>query len=114
MAYGAMKAMKEAGIRVPDDVSVIGFDDLPQSARMETPLTTISVSKRDMGRRAFDLLAARIAEGRDRPAEKVLIDGALIVRDSVRARPTRWPMDSKRPGTRCTAATVIETCLRRG
>jgi len=86
MAYGAMKAMKEAGIRVPDDVSVIGFDDLPLSARMETPLTTISVSKRDMGRRAFDLLAARIAEGRDRPAEKVLIDGALIVRDSVRAK----------------------------
>ncbi|TVS09775.1 MAG: hypothetical protein EA424_26450 [Planctomycetaceae bacterium] len=80
MAYGAMKAMKEAGVRVPDDVSVIGFDDLPLSAMMDPPLTTISVSKHDMGRRAFDLLAARLNEGRSRPAEKVLIDGTLIVR----------------------------------
>ena len=86
MAYGAMKAMREAGIGVPDDVSVIGFDDLPLSARMDPPLTTISVSKHDMGRRAFDLLAARLNEGADRPAEKVLIDGALILRGSVRAK----------------------------
>jgi hypothetical protein len=77
---GGHLPLKEAGIHVPDDVWVIGFDDLPLSARMETPLTTLSVSKRDMGRRAFDLLAARIAEGRDCPAEKVLIDRALIVR----------------------------------
>lgn len=86
MAYGAIKAMKEVGIRVPDDVSVIGFDDLPLSAMMDPPLTTISVSKHDMGRRAFDLLAARLTAGRDRPAEKVLIDGKLVIRGSVRAK----------------------------
>ncbi|TVS20840.1 MAG: LacI family transcriptional regulator [Planctomycetaceae bacterium] len=86
MAYGAIKAMKEVGIRVSEDVSVIGFDDLPLSAMMDPPLTTISVSKHDMGRQAFDLLAARLNEERSRPAEKVLIDGTLIVRSSVRTK----------------------------
>ena len=59
---------------------------LPLSGMMDPPLTTLSVSKHDTGRRAFDLLAARIAEGRDRSAEKVLIDAALIVRGSVRRK----------------------------
>jgi len=49
-------------------------------------MLTIAVSKHDMGRRAFDLLAARLNEGRSRPAEKVLIDGTLIARGSVRAQ----------------------------
>lgn len=86
MAYGAVKAMKGVGIRVPEDVSVNGFDELPLSAMIDPPLTTISVSKHDMGRRAFDLLAGRLSAGRDRPAEKVLIDGKLVVRDSVRTK----------------------------
>lgn len=70
-----------ANVRAEETVRI-----LPLSGMMDPPLTTLSVSKHDMGRRAFDLLAARIAEGRDRPAEKVLIDAVLIVRGSVRRK----------------------------
>ncbi|MBN1674604.1 MAG: LacI family DNA-binding transcriptional regulator [Kiritimatiellae bacterium] len=83
IAYGCIKAMRECGLSVPGDVSVIGFDDLPMSAVMDIPLTTFSVSKRSMGRRAFELCAARILDGDSRPPEKILIDGRLVERASV-------------------------------
>lgn len=86
IAYGCIKAMRDCQISVPEDVSVIGFDDLPMSAIVDPPLTTFSVSKRSMGKRAFELCAAKLIEGRQRPSEKVLIDGRLIERASVTKR----------------------------
>ncbi len=83
IAYGCIKAMREQGIAVPHDISVIGFDDLPMSAVMDIPLTTYAVSKQSMGRRAFELCAAKLIEGRVHSPEKVLIDGKLIERSSV-------------------------------
>ena len=49
IAIGAIKALLECGYRVPDDISVIGFDDIPYSAICEPPLTTMSIPKRQMG-----------------------------------------------------------------
>ena len=83
ISYGIIKALKEKGYRVPEDVSVVGFDDLPFSAVMEPPLTTIKVSKKKMGETAIQLLANRIdTEGVDPPV-KIQVGGSLVVRGSV-------------------------------
>jgi len=59
-AIGAMRAIKEAGKKVPDDIAVIGFDDLKFSSLIEPPLTTVRQPKYDIGRAAFRILLQRI------------------------------------------------------
>ena len=83
-AYGCIKALKERGIGVPDDVSIIGFDDLPMSALMEPPLTTMKVSNARIGRYAMRLIVERIENDVKLPSTKVSIGGELIERKSVR------------------------------
>jgi len=84
IASGCLKALAEAGILVPDDLSVVGFDDLPLSAIVDPPLTTIQVSKAQIGRMAAQLVASRIRGEADLPSVKVLIGGKLVERQSVR------------------------------
>jgi len=84
IAYGCIKALRNRGIRVPDDVSIIGFDDLPPSNLSEPPLTTIRVSTQRIGLRALEKLSERIANHTQEAPENILISGRLIVRDSVR------------------------------
>ena len=83
ISYGVIKALKERGYRVPQDVSVVGFDDLPFSAVMEPPLTTIQVSKKKMGETAMQLLSNRIDREGEGPAVKIQVGGNLVVRESV-------------------------------
>lgn len=83
-AYGCIKALKERGISVPDDVSVIGFDDLPMSALMEPPLTTMKVSNARIGRYAMRLIVERIENDAELPSTKVSIGGELVERESVK------------------------------
>lgn len=52
IALGAMKALQEMGYRIPEDVSIVGFDDLPFSEISNPPLTTLRVPKQEMGRLA--------------------------------------------------------------
>lgn len=84
IAGGCLKAFAEAGIGVPKDISVVGFDNLPLSAISDPPLTTIQVSKAQIGRMAIQLLVSRIQNETNMPAVKVLIGGDLIERNSVR------------------------------
>jgi LacI family transcriptional regulator len=84
MAFGCMRAMRDKGIRVPEDVSVIGFDDLPSSSITEPPLTTIKVSTHQIGERALERLSDKINGLTHSSPEKILIAGKLIIRDSVR------------------------------
>jgi LacI family transcriptional regulator len=56
MAIGAMKAFSEAGLRVPEDVSLVGFDDIALASYVRPPLTTVSNPKHQMGRAAAELL----------------------------------------------------------
>lgn len=84
IAYGTIKALRERGWVVPDDVSVVGFDDLPLSAVMDPPLTTMQVSKKKMGEMAVQLMSMRIEDEENRPPIKIQISGELIVRSSVR------------------------------
>jgi LacI family transcriptional regulator len=84
IACGCLRAFKSEGIRVPEDISVIGFDDLPLSAVVDPPLTTVQVSKAQIGRMAIGLLVTRIRGSSDSPPVKVLIGGSLVERQSVR------------------------------
>jgi LacI family transcriptional regulator len=56
MAIGAMKAFAEAGLKIPGDISVVGFDDIAAASYVQPPLTTIACPKRQMGQAAIELL----------------------------------------------------------
>src|SRR5260370_21977399 len=60
MAYGAISAAEQRGLRVPEDVAVVGFDDNPTSAHMEPALTTVRQPFYEMGRRASEILLALV------------------------------------------------------
>jgi LacI family transcriptional regulator len=83
VAFGCVRAFKEAGLRVPQDVSVIGFDDLPGSSVMEPPLTSYAVSKIKMGEMAFRILVERSELEPQMPPMKITISGKLVSRESV-------------------------------
>jgi LacI family transcriptional regulator len=83
IAYGVMRTLKTKGLRIPEDMSIIGFDDLPSSAIAEPPLTTIRVSTQQIGRRALEKVSERIINPWDQATENILISGKLIVRNSV-------------------------------
>jgi LacI family transcriptional regulator len=83
IAYGVIKALRNHGFRVPEDISIIGFDDLPSSSLSEPPLTTIRVSTQQIGRRALEKLSERIINLSDHVTENILISGKLVIRDSV-------------------------------
>ncbi len=84
IAYGCIKALRDKGFQIPDDVSVVGFDDLPLSSVMDPALTTMQVSKKQMGEIALARITQRIASGGNLPSVKVQVGGELIVRESVR------------------------------
>jgi LacI family transcriptional regulator len=84
MAYGFIKALRENNIRIPGDVSIIGFDNLPMSATMDPPLTTIEVSKRKSGYLAITILDDLINASEQQPSVKILVGADLVVRASDR------------------------------
>ncbi|MCB0199231.1 MAG: LacI family DNA-binding transcriptional regulator [Caldilineae bacterium] len=81
MAFGAMEAIREAGLRIPDDMSVMGFDDTPQAAGVSPALTTIRQPLEEMGRQAVQMLLTYI-EDPERPFEYRELATDLVVRDS--------------------------------
>jgi DNA-binding LacI/PurR family transcriptional regulator len=84
MALGLMHALADLGRAVPGDVSVVGFDDIPESAHCLPPLTTVHQDFEEVGRRAVDDLVARI-EGRVPDAAALTVIPSLVVRSSTAA-----------------------------
>jgi LacI family transcriptional regulator len=84
MAIGALHAARAAGKRVPEDVAIVGYDDIPEAAVTSPALTTIAVPKYEMGRAAGELLLERIAsrDGSDRSPRHVVLPYALRVRET--------------------------------
>lgn len=85
MAIGAIGALQRAGRRVPEDISVIGFDDIPLSAAIFPALTTIAQPIGEMGAVGVRLLLDRIARGHARghaPYQRVRLATRLVVRES--------------------------------
>lgn len=83
-AYGVIKALKEQGIMVPDDISIIGFDNLPTSAMIEPHLTTIAVPNKRIGEIAGRSILDKIGSLKDKETTAVLVSVELIIRDSVK------------------------------
>jgi len=81
MAIGAISAVKEEGLKVPDDIAVVGFDDLEISRIVEPQLTTINQPRFEIGKKAMELLLMRI-RGESIKVEKFIMDYELIIRDS--------------------------------
>jgi LacI family repressor for deo operon, udp, cdd, tsx, nupC, and nupG len=87
LAMGAIRALLSSGLRVPEDVAVVGFDDI-EEARFSTPsLTSIAPDKQEIAKASVDLLCRRIRDGADGPPVDVVVGHRLLVRESTVGRP---------------------------
>jgi LacI family transcriptional regulator len=84
MAIGGVCAANERGVRVPDDLSVIGYDDIALASYCNPPLTTIRQPKREIGALTARTLVARIGDG-EAPLRRELLQPSLVVRKSTAA-----------------------------
>ncbi|KPC49572.1 LacI family DNA-binding transcriptional regulator [Amantichitinum ursilacus] len=80
-ALGALQAIRDAGLRIPDDVSVVGFDDIPAAEQQHPPLTTVRQPMQQMGRSAVNTLLALIA-GLEAASPQIVLPTELVVRGS--------------------------------
>ena len=94
MTIGALRAIKHIGVRIPDDLSIIGFDDHPFSEIIDPPLTVIDRPMEQQGALAMRMLLSRMDDGAPRTAKRVVLDTRLIERESCgppRERPMSVP-----------------------
>ena len=83
MTLGALRALRERGRRVPDDVTLVGFDDAPWTSLVTPPLSVVAQPTAEIGRQAAELLASA---GSGRPARHLVLAPTLVVRESSRHR----------------------------
>jgi DNA-binding LacI/PurR family transcriptional regulator len=85
LAIGAMRALAEAGLRIPQDVSVVGLDDIEVAPYLLPPLTTIRQPSAEMARQGVSLLMKLLTAAPDRPVqtpERIVVQPSLVVRGS--------------------------------
>jgi LacI family transcriptional regulator len=83
MGFGVMEAVRDAGLRIGHDISIIGFDNVPAASMVHPPLTTVRQPLNEMGRAATRMLLERIAAP-DTPVERIDLPTELVVRESCR------------------------------
>ena len=82
-AIGLMSAARQAGLSVPEDLAVVGFDDIPLAAYIYPSLTTVAQPQRDMGRQAMNMtLTLMTADDSTTPFSDIVVRGELVVRES--------------------------------
>jgi LacI family transcriptional regulator len=81
LAIGCYDVLEAHGLRCPEDVSIVGFNDMPFVDRLRPPLTTVRVPQREIGTVAAELLLERLADGAQ-DSREILLDPALVVRGS--------------------------------
>ncbi|MDQ3707316.1 MAG: LacI family transcriptional regulator [Chloroflexota bacterium] len=81
MAIGAMRALRDAGLRVPDDIAIAGFDDIPMAARTEPTLTTVRQPIQRMGSLAAETLIDMISHPHPQP-RRIILPTELVIRES--------------------------------
>jgi DNA-binding LacI/PurR family transcriptional regulator len=74
-----MEAIKQAGLRIPDDIALIGFNDIPVAMLVDPPLTSVAAPAVDLGRAAMSILQDLIA-GREPQTKQVVLPTSLVVR----------------------------------
>jgi len=87
VAIGAIKAIREVGLRVPDDIAVVGAGNVHYSDLLAVPLTTVDQGTRKMGTLAAEILLERIGQTRSLRPRKILIPPKLVERESTRRVP---------------------------
>ncbi|HDQ15048.1 MAG TPA: LacI family transcriptional regulator [Sediminispirochaeta sp.] len=89
IAFGAIKAIKDRGLRVPEDIAVTGFDNVPLTRYFDPTVTTVNIPRYEMGRRALKLLLHRIRGSR--VEEVTFFECQLVVRNSTKlqAKPSK-------------------------
>ena len=85
MALGAMRAVREAGLCVPEDIAFVGFDDLPLASLSDPPLTTVHQPISEFGERAVEVLIDLIENG-TMPPRRIIMETELVIRDSCGAK----------------------------
>ena len=97
-AMGAIRALREAKLRVPDDVSVVGFDDIQSAAYQNPALTTVRQPLREMGRIAAETVLRRIRRsGPDSQGGETMVEPKLIIRETTgRSQPCPFQIASDR------------------
>jgi LacI family transcriptional regulator len=83
VALGALLAIRQAGLRVPEDIALVGFDDIPLAEYFDPPLTTIHVPAYGLGWAAGERLI-RLIRGEGLDEQGILLESELIIRDSSR------------------------------
>jgi DNA-binding LacI/PurR family transcriptional regulator len=81
MALGALRALDEAGLRAPDHVALVGFDDMPFAATTKPPLTTVHQPIADIGEAAARMLLELVEDGSAEPRQ-VILPTRLVIRES--------------------------------
>ncbi|MBI4245149.1 MAG: substrate-binding domain-containing protein [Planctomycetes bacterium] len=82
MSIGAMKAIKEKGLRIPEDIAIVGFDDISLSSHVHPSLTTICVPKKNLGRLAAKKLFECLEDPEHHQHTKTVIPIELVIRES--------------------------------
>jgi DNA-binding LacI/PurR family transcriptional regulator len=81
LAFAALAAIREHGLRIPDDISVVGFDDHPLAQFAYPPLTTVRLPFNEMGRQAGNMLL-NLLKHNDEPGREIELETELIIRAS--------------------------------
>jgi LacI family transcriptional regulator len=91
MAIGVLSALRESGVRVPEDMAVAGFDDIPLARFMDPPLSSVHVPICELGSRAVELLLHGITHKNDHPRRRERVSTELVIRRSTGGQPAERP-----------------------
>jgi len=84
MAFGAIKAIREVGLVVPDDISIVGFDNMDYTQFLTPALTTVQRPVEEMSRHGAEILLEKIEGSYNSDLEEIHLDSKLVIRDSVK------------------------------
>ncbi len=91
MAIGALSALRESGVRVPEDMAVAGFDDIPLARFMDPPLSSVHVPICELGARAVEMLLHGVTHKNDHARRRERVSTELVIRRSTGGEPAERP-----------------------
>ncbi len=100
MTVGALQVLRERNVRIPDELSLVGYDDMEWWTLTHPPLTTVGQPVYDLGREAMRLLLAQIGQEKARRPQRVVLKPELILRDSCGPPSRRIHSSLARPSSR--------------